>query len=181
MHHSSPINLFYRQVNWGLETWHSTASLWCFRNSHVLGWQKPSFYKHHSYFSKRIRSGWLGWNVQLVTIGAHFFQRALCPLMNSPFSLNILWSVKSSPASLLFADCCLNTSTLCCYWTDIDARTSVSTAATAASAIAHLKSEAQGGSEDRCLFYSSFLIFVGSQHTKQVCVLQEERPFLHWH
>lgn len=103
------------------------------------------------------------------------------PLMNSPFSLNILWSAKPSPASLLLADCCFYISSLCCYWTDNDARTSVSSAGTAASAIAHLKSEAQGGSEDRCLFYSSFLIFVGSQHTKQVWVLQEGRPFLRWH
>lgn len=32
MSHSSPINTFYRCVNWGLENLHSTASLWCLPN-----------------------------------------------------------------------------------------------------------------------------------------------------
>lgn len=89
--------------------------------------------------------------------------------------------MKPSLASLFLPDCCFHISNLCCYWTDIDVCFSVTTAAVAAGAIAHLESETLGGSEDRC-FYSSFWVFpvfAGSQHTKQVWVLQGGR-FLLW-
>lgn len=70
-----------------------------------LGWQKPSFYKHHSHFLKRIRSGWLGRNVQLVTAGVQFFRRALWWIHRSVWISSGLRSPLRPPSCSLTAAC----------------------------------------------------------------------------
>lgn len=114
MSHSSPINTFYRCVNWGLENLHSTASLWCLPNP--IAWNDRNI---NSTSTEVVLEddNCLIWKEYLVSNGwwVSFLEN---PLTNSLIRSSVWmpsgpWSHFLLPSSSL--TCCLSISLLCCY------------------------------------------------------------------